>query len=77
MNGSPIAKTSIIINSGYHCPHLNAVIGGRKTSRLMKDKACDIHLSDMKKLREWFAYLMDGQYDQLTMERSTPTSTHY
>ena len=77
MNGSPIAKTSIIINSGYHCPHLNAAIGDRKTSRLMKGKACDIHLSDMKKLREWFTYLMDDQFDQLIMERSTPTSTHY
>lgn len=72
-----IVKEPIIISSGYRCPQLNAAVGGSKTSQHMKGEACDIHLSDMKKLREWFTYLMDGQFDQLIMERATPTSTHY
>lgn len=72
-----IVKEPIIISSGYRCPQLDAAVGGSKTSQHMKGEACDIHLSDMKKLRQWFTYLMDGQFDQLIMERATPTSTHY
>ena len=72
-----IVKEPIIISSGCRCPQLNAAVGGSKTSQHIKGKACDINLSDMKKLREWFTFLMDGQFDQLIMERATPTSTHY
>lgn len=71
------AQQPIIIGSGYRCPQLNAAVGGSKTSQHMKGEACDIHLSDMKKLRQWFTYLMDGQFDQLIMERASKTSTHY
>ena len=74
---SAFANQPIIISSSYRCPQLNAAVGGSKTSQHMKGEACDIHLSDMKKLRQWFTYLMDGQFDQLIMERATPTSTHY
>lgn len=69
-----IVKEPIIISSGYRCPQLNAAVGGSKTSQHMKGEACDIHLSDMKKLRQWFTYLMDGQFDQLIMERSCKPS---
>ena len=72
-----IVNEPIIISSGYRCPQLNAAVGGSKTSQHMKGEACDIHLSDTKKLRKWFSHLMEGQFDQLIMERSTPTSTHY
>lgn len=72
-----IVKEPNIISSGYRCSQLNAAVGGSKTSQHMKGEACDIHLSDMKKLRKWFSHLMDGQFDQLIMERSTPTSSHY
>lgn len=72
-----IVKEPIIISSGYRCPQLNAAVGGSKTSQHMKGEACDIHLSNMKKLRQWFTYLMDGQFDQLIMERATKKSSHY
>lgn len=72
-----IVKEPIIISSGYRCPQLNAAVGGSKTSQHMNGEACDIHLTDMKKLRMWFSHLMDSQFDQLIMERSTPTSSHY
>lgn len=68
----------VIISSGYRCPKLNAAVGGSKTSQHMKGEAADIHLDDMKKLREWFAWLMNWtNFDQLIMEKATPTSTHY
>lgn len=65
------------ISSGYRCPQLNAAVGGSKTSQHMKGEAADIYLSDQSKLREWFTYLMDGQFDQLIMERASKTSSHY
>lgn len=62
---------------GYRSPALNKAVGGVTDSQHMTGEACDIHLSDMKKLRKWFTHLMDGQFDQLIMERATQTSTHY
>lgn len=64
----------VIISSGYRCPQLNAAVGGSKTSQHMKGEACDIYLENQQKLREWFTYLMDGQFDQLIMERSCKPS---
>lgn len=72
-----IDPKTIISSYGYRCPQHNKVSGGSKTSQHMKGEACDSHLSEMKKLREWFTYLMDGQFDQLIMERASKTSTHY
>ena len=44
----------------------------------MTDEACDIHLSDQKKLREWFTWLMDNvTADQLILERASKASNHY
>lgn len=73
-----IVKEPIIISSGYRCPQLNAAVGGSKTSQHMKGEACDIYLSDQKKLREWFTWLMDNtNFDQLILERASKTSSHY
>ena len=68
----------VIISSGYRCPQLNKLVGGSSTSQHMKGEACDIHLSDQKKLREWFTWLMDNcNFDQLILERAYKTSNHY
>lgn len=76
----------VIISSGYRCPALNKAVGGSSTSQHMTGEACDIHLSDQKKLREWFAWLMDNtNFDQLILEKSitkhsslnTQPSFHY
>lgn len=72
-----IVKEPIIISSGYRCPQLNRLVGGSPTSQHMKGEACNIHLPDQSKLREWFTYLMDGQFDQLIMERASRTSNRY
>lgn len=68
----------VIISSGYRCPQLNKLVGGSSTSQHMTGEACDIHLSDQKKLREWFTWLMDNvNADQLILERASKTSLHY
>ena len=68
----------VIISSGYRCPQLNKVVGGSSTSQHMTGEACDIHLSDQKKLREWFVWLMDScNFDQLILERVSKNSNHY
>lgn len=67
----------IIISSGYRCPALNKAVGGAANSQHTRGEACDIYLPDTKKLREWFLLLMDGDFDQLIMERASKTSNHY
>ena len=63
------AKEPVEISSGYRCPELNRVVGGKNTSQHMKGEACDIYVEDVEKLRKWFAILMDGDFDQLIFER--------
>ena len=67
----------VLISSGYRCPQLNRAVGGSPTSQHMTGEACDIHHSDPQKLRDWFAILQRGEFDQLIWERSSPRSTHY
>lgn len=67
----------VIISSGYRCPQLNRAVGGSPTSQHITGEACDIHHSDPQKLRDWFAILQRGEFDQLIWERSSPRSTHY
>lgn len=68
----------IIIGSGFRCPKLNKLVGGVSNSQHMTGEACDIHLSDQKKLRDWFTWLMDNtNFDQLILERFSKTSPHY
>ena len=57
------AKEPVEISSGYRCPELNHVVGGKNTSQHMKGEACDIWHADIQTLRKWFAILMDGDFD--------------
>ena len=57
------AKEPVKISSGYRCPELNRVVGGKNTSQHMKGEACDIWHADIQTLRKWFAILMDGDFD--------------
>lgn len=64
-------KEPVIISSGYRCPKLNKLVGGVSNSQHMTGEAADIHLSDQKKLREWFTWLMDNtHFDELIWETS-------
>lgn len=67
----------VIISSGYRCPKLNKAVGCSPTSQHMNGEACDIYLEDQEKLREWFTWLMDGQFDQLILEQASKTSCQY
>lgn len=68
----------IIIGSGYRSPALNKAVGGVKSSQHMTGEAADIHLPNNETGRKWFLWMMDNmKFDQLIMEKSTPTSTRY
>lgn len=68
----------IIIGSGYRSPALNKAVGGVKNSQHMTGEAADIHLPDNATGRKWFLWMMDNlKFDQLIMEKSTPSSTRY
>lgn len=68
----------IVIGSGYRCPKLNSAVGGVKNSQHMTGEACDIHLPDETTGKRWFLWMIDNlKFDQLIMEKSTPTSTRY
>lgn len=67
----------ITISSGYRCPALNKAVGGVATSQHMTGEAADIHLPSTAIGRKWFTWLMDQDFDQLILEKSTPTSTSY
>lgn len=68
----------VIIGSGYRSPALNKAVGGVKNSQHMTGEAADIHLSNNETGRKWFLWMMDNlKFDQLIMEKSTPTSTCY
>lgn len=72
--GDKRGAVPVIISSGYRCPRLNKLVGGSPTSQHMTGEACDIHLSDQKKLREWFTWLMDNENaDQIILEKSSPS----
>ena len=76
--GDKRGSVPVIISSGYRCPQLNKLVGGSSTSQHMTGEACDIHISDQKKLREWVTWLMDNvNADQLILERASETSNHY
>ncbi|MDY3074712.1 MAG: D-Ala-D-Ala carboxypeptidase family metallohydrolase [Prevotella sp.] len=70
----------IIIGSGFRCPKLNKLVGGVSNSQHMTGEACDIHLSDQKKLREWFTWLMDNtnfdHYQNLNLIKSRVCSKY-
>lgn len=62
----------IIVNSGYRCPKLNAVIGGSATSQHMKGEAADITAGDPTKNKELFDMIAQSAipFDQLIDEKN-------
>lgn len=76
--GDKRGAVPIIIGSGYRSPALNKAVGGVKNSQHMTGEAADIHLPDNATGRKWFLWMMDNlKFDQLIMEKSTPSSTRY
>lgn len=76
--GDKRGSVPVIISSGYRCPKLNAAVGGVKNSQHLKGEAADIHMPDLYKLKAWFVWLMNNtNFDQLILERATPTSDHW
>lgn len=72
------AGQPIIIGSGFRCPALNKAVGGVPNSQHTIGEAADIHLPDNATGRKWFLWMMDNlKFDQLIMEKSTPSSTRY
>lgn len=67
----------ITISSAYRCQALNKAVGGVATSQHMTGEAADIHLPSSAIGKKWFVWLMDQDFDQLILEKSTPTSTSY
>lgn len=76
--GDKRGSVPIIIGSGYRSPALNKAVGGVPNSQHMTGEAADIHLPDNATGRKWFLWMMDNlKFDQLIMEKSTPSSTRY
>lgn len=62
------AQSSIIVNSGYRCPSLNRLVGGKEYSQHLKGYAADISVTgwsarDYRLLVYWAADHLD--FDQL------------
>lgn len=70
-------SVGVSISSGYRCQALNKAVGGVATSQHMTGEAADIHLPSSAIGKKWFVWLMDQDFDQLILEKSTPTSTSY
>lgn len=68
----------IIIGCGYRSPALNKAVGGVKNSQHMTGEAADIHIPNEATGKRWFVWMMDNlKFDQLIMEKSTPSSSRY
>ena len=76
--GDKRGAVPIIIGSGYRSPALNKAVGGVPNSQHQTGEAVDIHIPDNATGRKWFLWMMDNlKFDQLIMEKSTPSSTRY
>ena len=76
--GDKRGSVPIIIGSGYRSPALNKAVGGVPNSQHQTGEAVDIHIPDNATGRKWFLWMMDNlKFDQLIMEKSTPSSTRY
>ena len=76
--GDKRGSVPIIIGSGYRSPALNKAVGGVPNSQHQTGEAVDIHIPDEATGRKWFLWMMDNlKFDQLIMEKSTPSSTRY
>lgn len=60
----------IYVNSGYRCPQLNRMVGGKPTSQHLKGEAADITAGSKEENRKLFAYIRANlTFDQLIDEK--------
>lgn len=60
----------IYVNSGYRCPQLNRMVGGKPTSQHLKGEAADITTGSKEENRKLFAYIRANlTFDQLIDEK--------
>lgn len=61
----------IYVNSGYRCPQLNRMVGGKPTSQHLKGEAADITAESKEENRKLFAYIRANlTFDQLIDEKN-------
>ncbi len=61
----------IYVNSGYRCPQLNRMVGGKPTSQHLKGEAADITAGSKEENRKLFAYIRANlTFDQLIDEKN-------
>lgn len=61
----------IYVNSGYRCPQLNRMVGGKPTSQHLKGEAADITTGSKEENRKLFAYIRANlTFDQLIDEKN-------
>ena len=71
-----MARTPIVINSGYRSPQLNRKVGGSPTSNHLTGCAVDIRVSGIEQAMRYAVILMDyadetkQDYDELLIERN-------
>lgn len=62
----------LYISSGYRCPELNRIVGGKENSQHKKGQAADINLGSTDKNRDFFIWLEQHkdeiEFDQLIDE---------
>lgn len=59
------------MNSGYRCPQLNRMVGGKPTSQHLKGEAADITAGSKEENRKLFAYIRANlTFDQLIDEKN-------
>lgn len=61
----------IYVNSGYRCPQLNRMVGGKPTSQHLKREAADITAGSKEENRKLFDYIRANlTFDQLIDEKN-------
>lgn len=61
----------IYVNSGYRCPQLNRMVGGKPTSQHLTGEAADITAGSKEENRKLFAYIRANlTFDQLIDEKN-------
>jgi len=73
------AKRPVFISSGFRCPQLNKAVGGVSSSNHLSGYAADISIPDNDTGKVWFNWMKKNlpEYDELIMEKATPSSTKY
>ena len=66
LKGKPVT-----VNSGYRCPQLNRLVGGKASSQHLKGEAADITAGSREENRKLFEYIRENlPFDQLIDEKN-------